>query len=127
MKGLFARWIVSAIALYLTALLSVWVDGNLPGWANVAIELKGWTTPLLAVAVLAIINALIRPLMIALTLPLNCLTLGLLTFVINAFLFWLAGRIVPGFIVKGPLAALFGSVAMGIISGLANNLFAPKE
>lgn len=127
MKGVLLRWVINAIALYLTAILSVWVDGNLPAWISVAIKLEGWFTPLLAVAVLAIINALIRPLVVALTLPLNCLTLGIFTFVINAFLFWIAGKIVPGFVVKGFLAAIFGSIIMGIISGLASSLISPRE
>jgi len=127
MKSLLARWVVSAVALYVTALLSEWVNGFLPAWVNLSIRIESWFTPLLAVAVLAVINALIRPLIVILTLPLNCLTMGLLTFVINAFMFWIVGRIVPGFIVNGWLAAIFGSIVMGIISGLANSLLVSRE
>jgi len=120
MKSLLARWLISAVALYLTALL-----GNALG---IDIVVKGALSALLAVALLAVVNALIRPLLVALTLPLNCLTLGLLTFVINALMFWLVGVIgIPGFKVHGFLAALFGSVVMGVISGLANSLIGPKE
>lgn len=127
MKGLLARWIVSAVALYITAVLSQWLESILPGWARIAIKIDGWFTPFLAVAVLAIINALIRPLVVILTLPLSCLTLGIFTFVINALMFWLVGRLVPGFTVEGPLAAVFGSIVMGIISGLASHLIGSRE
>ena len=120
MKSLLIRWIVSAIALYLTALLAKWL--------HIGIEVSGAVSALLAVAVLAIVNALIRPLVIVLTLPLNCLTLGLFTFVINALMFWLVGSgWLSGFKVEGPVAALFGSVVMGIISGLASHLIGSRE
>jgi len=120
MKGLLIRWVVSAIALYATALLA--------GWLHIGIKVSGAGSALLAVVALAIINALIRPLVIALTLPLNCLTLGLLTFVINALMFWLVGSgWLRGFRVEGFWAAMFGSIVMGVVSGLANSLIGPKE
>ena len=120
MKGLLIRWIVSAIALYFTALLAKAL--------NIGITVKGAGPAFLAVVVLAIVNALIRPLVIALTLPLNCLTLGLFTFVINALMFWLVGSgWLPGFRVEGPLAALFGSVVMGIIVGIASRWTEQRE
>lgn len=120
MKGIVIRWVVSAIALYLTALL-----GNA---LQLGIVVKGAPGALLAVAALAVVNAFIRPLILLFTLPLNCLTLGLFTFLVNALMFWLVGVIgIPGFEVHGPLAAIFGSIVMGIISGLANHLIAPKE
>jgi len=119
MKGLLIRWVVSAIALYLTALLAQAL--------HIGLRVEGAGPALLAVAVLAIINALIRPLVILLTLPLSCLTLGLLTFLINAFMLWIVGKGVPGFTVQGPWAAVFGSVGMGVISGLANRFIAPRE
>ncbi len=119
MKGLLARWLISAIALYLTALLAHAL--------GVGIVLKGVGPALIAVVVLAIVNALIRPLVIVLTLPLTCLTLGLFTLVINVLMFWLVGSgWIPGFRVEGFLAALFGSVVMGVISGLTNSLIGPR-
>lgn len=115
MKGLLLRWVISAIALYLTALLAQSL--------NIGIILTGAVPALIAVVVLAIVNALIRPLIIILTLPLNCLTLGLFTIIINALMFWLVGYgWIDGFRVKGVLAALFGSIVMGIISGIANKI-----
>lgn len=120
MKGVLIRWVVSAVALYLTALLA-----NVLG---LGITVSGAPGALLAVLALATVNALIRPLLLLMALPLNCLTLGLFTFVINALMFWLVGAgWIPGFRVEGFLAAVFGSVVMGVISGLANQLIAPKE
>lgn len=127
MKGLLLRWAVSALALYITALLSQWISGWTPDWLDIAITLEGWYTFFLAVVVLAVINALIRPMLVLLTLPLNCLTLGLFAVLINAAMFLLAGELVPGFTVKGFDAALFGSIMMGIIGGLANSLVRSKE
>lgn len=120
MKGLFVRWVVSAISLYVTAALAHAM--------HVGIELTGAIPALIVVVVLAIVNALIRPLLLLITLPLNCLTLGLMTFVINALMFWLVGAIhIHGFHVNGFLEAVFGSVVMGIVSGFANSIIMPKE
>lgn len=119
MNGLLARFVISAVALYLTTLLAQSL--------NIGIEVQDTWRLVLAVVVLGVFNALIRPLVLVLTLPLNCLTLGIFTFVINALMFWLAGALVPGFTVDGPLAALFGSVMMGVISGLANRLIGTER
>lgn len=118
-NGLLARFVISAVALYLTTLLAQSL--------NIGIEVQDTWRLVLAVVVLGVFNALIRPLVLVLTLPLNCLTLGIFTFVINALMFWLAGALVPGFTVDGPLAALFGSVMMGVISGLANRLIGTER
>lgn len=115
MKGLLLRWVISAIALFLTAQLA-----NMMG---IGIVLTSAVSAFIAVAVLTIVNALIRPLLVLLTLPLNCLTLGLFSIVINALMFWLAGSVgIKGFRVDGILAALFGSIVMSFISGIANHL-----
>lgn len=119
MKGVIIRWVVSAIALYLTALLAQAL--------GLRIGVNG-AGALLAVLALAVVNALIRPMLLLMALPLNCLTLGLFTFIINALMFWLVGAgWIPGFEVSGFPAAVFGSVVMGIIAGLANQVVAPKE
>jgi len=120
MRGLLVRWVISAVALYVTALVARLVQ--------LGIEVGGAPGALLAVAVLAVVNALIRPLVLLLTLPLNCLTLGLFTLIVNALMFWLVGAgWVPGFRVDGPLPAIFGSVVMGIIAGSANHLLSRGE
>jgi len=119
MKGLVVRWVVSAGALYASVKI-----GQLLG---LPMALKGVWQALLAVLVLAVINALVRPLVIILTLPLNCMTLGIMTFVINALMFWLAGRIVPGFEVNNFWAALFGSFVMGVINGIVSHFIGNNE
>ncbi|MEO7715465.1 MAG: phage holin family protein [Capsulimonas sp.] len=112
------RWAISAIALYLTVLLvqllihhGIWIA---PGT-------KGVIAAVIAAAALGIVNAVIRPVVQLLTLPLTCLTFGLFSFVINALMFWLVGNFVDGFHVKGFIAPLLGSIIMGLISGILNN------
>ena len=115
---LILRWIASAIALYLTVALGNYLKLHLyiePG-PNAAIA------SLIAVALLAVVNVSIRPILQLLTLPLSCLTLGLFSFIINALMFWIVGQVVPGFHVRGLEAALFGSISMSILGGLINSL-----
>lgn len=112
---LLLRWILSAVALYLTVLL-----GQALG---LRLLVAGPVSLLIAVLVLAVVNALLRPIAQLITLPLSCLTFGLFGFIINALMFWLVGSgVVPGFRVVGFLPALFGSVVMGLISGALNHL-----
>ena len=104
------RWLVNALALYITALL-------LPG-----IQLRGVVATLVAAAILGIVNAIIRPLLLMLTLPLNVVTLGLFTFVINALMLLLTSAIVPNFRIQGFGWALVGAVLLSIISFLLTHL-----
>lgn len=98
-------WAVNAVALLLLPYI-------LPGM----IEIKGVGTALLTVLLLGLVNAVIRPIFIVLTLPVTLLTLGLFLFVINALLFWWVGSILSGFFVSGFLAALLGSLIYSFIS-----------
>lgn len=104
------RWLINALALYLTALL-------LPGF-----QLRGIVATLVAAAILGIVNAIIRPLLLLLTLPLNILTLGLFTFVINALLLLLTSAIVPGFVIRGFGWALIGAIVLSVISFILSHL-----
>lgn len=104
------RWLVNALALYITAVL-------LPG-----IQLRGIVATLVAAAILGIVNAIIRPLLLLLTLPLNVVTLGLFTFVINALMLLLTSAIVPNFRIQGFGWALVGAVLLSIISFLLTHL-----
>lgn len=104
------RWLINAVALYVTALL-------VPG-----ITLRGIVPTLVAAAVLGIVNALIRPLLLVLTLPINVLTLGLFTLVINAVLLLLTAALVPGFTVRGFWAALLGTIVLSLISFAISHL-----
>ena len=80
------------------------------------IQIEGCLTAMLAGLALGVINALLRPLFVMLTLPITVLTLGLFLLVINALLLWLAAALVPGFRVRGFGAALMGSLLLSIFS-----------
>ena len=98
------QWVVSGAAIIITAYL-------LPG---VAVE--GFLAALVTALILGLINAIIRPILILLTLPLNILTLGLFTLVINALLVMLAAAVVPGFAVKGFWWALLFGIVLAIVN-----------
>jgi len=108
--GFLVRWLVSAVALYLTAAL-------LPG-----IELHGVLSILGGAFAIGIVNALFRPVLLVLTLPLTVLTLGFFALVVNALLLWFASALVPGFHVAGFWSAFFGSLLLSFFSFLINVL-----
>jgi putative membrane protein len=110
MRGLVIRWLVSAGALYLTSLI---VRG---------IEIHGVVSLLFAAVAIGILNAIVRPIILLLTLPLNVLTLGLFTLVVNAFMLWMASKVVVGFEVLGFWAALGGWLLMSFFTFLINVL-----
>jgi putative membrane protein len=110
MYGILIRWFLNALALLLASML---VDG---------IYLKGFSSALLASAFLGILNALIRPIFIILTLPINIMTLGLFTFVINGILLMMVGGVVSGFTVTGFWPAFWGALTLSVISWLLNML-----
>jgi putative membrane protein len=110
MQGLVIRWLVSAVALYLTSLI---VDG---------VEIDGVIPLLFAAVTIGILNAVVRPIILLLTLPLNIVTLGLFTLVVNAFMLWMASKVVIGFVVTGFWAALGGWLLMSFFTFLINLL-----
>lgn len=71
---------------------------------------------LIAALILGVVNAILRPILVILTLPVEIVTLGLFTFVINGFLFWLVGGLGVGLIVRGFWAGFWGAIATAIIS-----------
>jgi putative membrane protein len=73
--------------------------------------------------ILGILNAVVRPVLIVLTLPITLLTLGLFTFVINALLFWFTASFIDGFVVEGFLAALIGSILMSATGTIFSKIF----
>lgn len=115
MLSLIARWIINAAALLLVAYLY-------PG-----VTVASFWAAMLAALVLGLVNALIRPLLVLLTLPVTVLTLGLFLFVINALMFWLAAEIVSGFRVTGFWAALIGSVLYSLITLITSWLLFPRK
>jgi putative membrane protein len=92
-----------------------------------SITVDSFTTALIVALVLGLINTLIRPLLILLTLPVTILTLGLFIFVINGLLFWAVGSLVPGFHVGGFWSAVFGAIVFSIISWILSALIPQKE
>ncbi|MHB8708586.1 MAG: phage holin family protein [Desulfuromonadales bacterium] len=98
------QWLVSGLAIIITAYL-------LPG-----VRVTGFFAALVTALILGLINAFIRPVLILLTLPLNILTLGLFTLVINALLIMLAAAIIPGFSVQGFWWALLFGLVLAVIS-----------
>lgn len=88
------------------------------------IKVDSFKTALLAALVLAVINALVRPIVLLLTLPINFLTLGLFTFLVNAFTLWLVSLIVPGFELIGILQTIVASFLISLISSLLSKLVA---
>jgi putative membrane protein len=104
--GFLVRLVVNAAALWVAAQL-------VPG-----IAITGLTPLILAALVLGLINAIVRPILVILTLPLTLLTLGLFLFVLNAFCLWLTSRLVPGFEVHTFAAALLGALVISIVSWL---------
>ena len=114
MLNLLAAWIINALALL-----------ALP-YVLPSIQVAGFGTALLVAVVLGLINTLLRPLLILLTLPVTLLTLGLFIFVINAALFQLAGVLVDGFHVASFGSALLGSIAYSVISWLLSAILLRK-
>lgn len=113
--GFLLRLLVNAAALWLTVFLGAKLNLDL----HIGGGVVGAATAVVVVVVLAVVNATIGVVLRLITAPLNCLTLGLLSFVINALLFWLVGSLgIPGFEVGSFLAGLFGSVVMTIISSV---------
>lgn len=112
---LLLRWLISAAAIFAVPFIVPGVSiGNI------------WNA-LVAAAVIGLINLLIRPILLIFTLPINMLTLGLFTLVVNAILFWFASTIVEGFEVHGFLAAFLGALAYWLIAWAGNLLAGTKK
>lgn len=109
MRGLLIRWIVLTLAILLAAYL-------LPG-----ITVGGPLSAFLAAATLGILNALFRPILLLVTLPLNILTLGLFTFVINALMLMMASGVIDGLHVQGFWWAVLGSLIITAVSWLSTS------
>lgn len=114
MKNWIVRWIANIVALFAVTLF-------VPG---IRFDGQHYLSLVVVVVGLALANAVIRPVIMFFAWPINCLTFGLLGFALNILFFWVAGSgVVPGYRVEGPLPALIGSVAMGILSGVISFVF----
>lgn len=106
MKGIILRWAANTAAILIAAHI---IRG---------LEVSGIKGAILAAAILGIFNALVRPVLLLLTLPLNILTLGLFTLIINGFLLYLVSKVTPGLFLQGFWSAVGGALIISLISSL---------
>ena len=103
---LLLKWLLSAAALLFVA----YVYGG--------VQVQSFGSALIAAFVIGLFNAVLRPVLVSLTLPVTVVTVGLFLFVINALMFWAAAGVLDGFHVNGFMAALLGSLiysALGLV------------
>lgn len=109
--GLLAKWLVNSFALFAASYLVAGIVIH-DFWSGIA-----------AAALLGIVNAVIRPVVVILTLPINIVTLGLFTLLINAFMLKIVAWIIRGFSVHGFWAAFWGALVISLVSWFINLLF----
>ena len=114
MKGLLLRWLILTVAILAAAYL---LNG---------IVVAGFFSAFAAAALLGVLNALLRPILLLITLPLNILTLGLFTFVINALLLMMVSGVIGGLVVKGFGSALLASLVISLVSWLLTSLISDE-
>jgi putative membrane protein len=109
MKNFLLTWLFTALALIITAYI-------VPG-----IAIAGFPTAAIAAVILGIINAIVRPILVLLTLPLTIVTLGLFLLVVNAISLSLVAYLTGAtFTISGPIPALIGSIVLSVVAGLLN-------
>jgi putative membrane protein len=112
MAGLLINWFIATIAILVAAYL-------IPG---IRVDTIG--AAVIGAAILGVLNAVVKPILVILTLPITLLTLGLFLFVINALMFLLAGSLLSGFHVQSFWPALLGSLVVTIVSYVAHSVVA---
>jgi putative membrane protein len=112
--GIILRWFILTFAI---AVASYLLDG---------IRVSSFFSAVFAAAMLGILNAFFRPILIIVTLPINILSLGLFTFVINALLLMMVSGIISGFDVRGFWSAVFGSILISVVSWLLNSFISER-
>lgn len=110
MISLITRILIGALALLIVAKI-------IPG-----VMITGLYPAIIAAIILGILNAIVKPVLVVLTLPITIVTLGLFVFVINALLFMFAASFIDGFAVSGFMAALLGSIVVSIVTTIGNKL-----
>lgn len=110
MLSLLLVWLLNSVALLVVAYI-------LPG-----IAVASFGSAMIAALVLGLLNALVKPVLVFLTLPITILTLGLFLLVLNALLFWFAGSVLQGFKVNGFWWAVIGALLYSLISGLLTSM-----
>jgi putative membrane protein len=112
--GFLIRVLVNALAIWLATEV-------VPG-----IEAPSATTVIVAALVLGLVNAIVRPVLLVLTLPLTLVTLGLFLFVLNALCLWLTSVVVPGFEVRGFWPAFWGALIVSALSWAVNGFVSDR-
>lgn len=115
MFKLLIGWVLNALAL-------MGVTYIVPG-----IHVSSFTTALIAAVVIGLVNMLIKPILVILTLPVTILTLGLFIFVINGILFWLVGHFLDGFAVQTVMAGIIGAIVYSVISWILSAIVIDKD
>lgn len=113
--NLIIKLIFNSVALFLTSLI-------VPGFYI----LNFWVA-IIAAVLLAIVNVIIRPIMLFITIPINIITLGLFTFVINALMLWIVSSLVSGFVITSVFSAIIGAVVLTAISTLLHLILEKSE
>ena len=114
MRGILIKWIINSLAILIVTYI---VKG---------IQVASPITAIVVALVLGIINTFLRPFIILITLPINIFTLGIFTFFINGFFFYMVSKIVKGFVIAGFWPAFFGSLLFSTISFLLSLLINKK-
>lgn len=114
MTGILIRWFILTLSIIAAAYT---VEG---------IAVSGFFAALFAAAVLGILNAVLRPILIVLTLPINILSLGLFTFLINALLLKMVSGVISGFDIHGFWPAVLGALMISIVSWILNALIGER-
>jgi len=115
MVGIFFTLLATALSLLVSDLI-------VPG-----INIANFPAALVAALALGFFNSFLRPILSILSLPLNLVTFGAFSLVINGLCFWLASLFVPGFSVAGPLAFILGPVILSLVSTFLNSYFAERQ
>jgi putative membrane protein len=115
MTYLLLRWIINIVGLYIVVVL-------VPGFHS-----SSWATLAVAALVLGLLNALVRPILFVLTLPLTIVTLGLFLIVLNAIVLELTDWLVTGFHIDSFLSACIGAIVLGVISLVTNRIGRERE
>lgn len=113
--------IASLLTLVATALSLLVVDIVVPG-----VNLSTFVAALIAASAIGGVNAFIKPILSTLSIPLNILSLGGFSFIVNGFCFWLAAVFIPGFQVQGLLAFILGPVILSAVNTFLNGYFVEK-
>jgi putative membrane protein len=112
---LIIKWLLSAVALLVVA------------YIYSGVQVVGFGSALIAAAVIGLLNAVVRPILVVLTLPVTIVTLGLFLFVINALMFWSASGLLGGFHVSGFGAALLGSLIYSALGLVIDAALSPRK